>query len=114
MTYYDPKIFNYSNLNERDQSTLNDMIFWLMNEVERKCEELKDDSNDAENSIEERLRAEIQYEAVKGLSDDLVMQLVEFIVNAIDNDDREDVETIDTNDYFYGCPEVEDDDDDDK
>lgn len=107
MTYYNPKIYNYSNLNKRDQEKLNDMIFWLMNEVERKCEELDSISNDKKESLQERLKAEAQLEAVQNLFDDLKIQLIEYIVNAIDNDEREDIESIDTMDYLYGCPEIE-------
>lgn len=103
MTWYNPKIYNYKNLKEKDQNTFNDMIFFMVNEVENKLAYYDSEARNERLTIKTQLEAEIKVEVVSEVLRELQAQLVEYLVNIIDNYE-EDIEEIETDDYFIGCP----------
>lgn len=98
MSYYNPKIYNYSNLHEEDKNAV-----WII----KNC--FIDTLNGiSETELEncttiEKMEAEIRNEAIEDAKDLLKGQLIDFIVSIIDSyDENEEIKKIDTDDYFYG------------
>lgn len=107
MTYFNPRIYNYHNLNDEDRYVVNGMIY-LVESLE--CAQADYDLYDNETTLD-KIHSEIVIETLQEAQERLKNDIVEFMVTQIDNY-KDDVAEIDTNDYFIGS-RLEGDDDED-
>ena len=97
MSYYNPKIYNYANLHREDQLTV-DVMNWAIDAVEN----MEIDYRPTEDSsIMEKMCDEIALEVVAEVEEQLMHEIIEFIVMTIDSYDH-DVDEIDTTDFLFG------------
>ena len=107
MSYFNPKIYNYSNLNESDRLLINCMLM-CANELDSVVGDFECDLADEESSILDKIKAENGIEALQIGQQAILHHIVETMVAIIDNYEH-DIPEIDTNDYFCGCTLFEDD-----
>ena len=107
MPYFNPKIYNYSNLNESDHLLINCMLM-CANELDSVVGDFESDLADRESSILDKIKAENGIEALQIGQQAILHHIVETMVAIIGNYEH-DVPEINTNDYFYGCELFEDD-----
>lgn len=114
MTYYNPKIYNYAHLNKEDKNIFDYMIIVLMDNLESCIQDKKDELDFEDTDLAERLSLEAQIKGLEEANERLQCELVEFIVSRIDDyvtdEETDDIEEIDTDDYFYRCPYIQNDD----
>lgn len=97
MSYYNPRVYNYANLHRDDQMTV-DVMNWAIDAVENM--EIDYQPTD-ESSIMEKMCDEIALEVVAEVEEQLMHDIIEFIVMTIDSYDHE-VDEIDTTDFLFG------------
>lgn len=96
MTYYNPRIYNYSNLHDEDKREFK-MIMYFINSIDN----IIADYEVEEETLIEKAVNEIKLATLNEVKERLEHELVEYIVSVMDNYD-EDAKEIDTDDYFYG------------
>lgn len=96
MTYYNPRIYNYSNLHDEDKREFK-MIMYFINSIDN----IIADYEVEEETLIEKAVNEIKLATLNEVKERLENELLEYIVSVMDNYD-EDVKEIDTDDYFYG------------
>ena len=101
MTYFNPRIFNYQNLNKQDKIIVN----WLIYLVESLENMEYDYSDDEDCTTLEKVKNEIAIETLHEAQDRLKSDIVDFMVSSIDEYEGV-VNDVNTDDYFYGCPYV--------
>lgn len=98
MSYYNPKIYNYSNLHEEDKEKVKVIKQIFIDPLESPL-----DLDFEQETILEKMKAEIRAEAFEDAQGMLYDQLVEYIVYLIDSYKQDEpIDEIDTDDYFYG------------
>lgn len=98
MSYYNPKIYNYSNLHEEDKEKVKVIKQIFIDPLESPLE-----LDFEQETILEKMKAEIRAEAFEDAQGMLYDQLVEYIVYLIDSYKQDEpIDEIDTDDYFYG------------
>lgn len=102
MSYYNPRIYNYSNLKPEDKRFIYAMSLMVEGLELHECDYLIED----ECSTLERIECEIAQEVLKEAEEYLKADMREFIVAIIDGYE-EDVPEVDTDDHFYGLSEDE-------
>lgn len=106
MSYYSPKIYNYSNLEEKDKRIIDLMVGTALDAMEAAKADYDNDlefANMTECNVSS-LDKIITEERIAGIShaeEMFVNNMIEIIVSWIDDYDH-DVPEIDTKDYFYG------------
>lgn len=86
-----------------NQIVVDDMMFFLIQEIDNEIEEHKFDLEDFDGSIRERIEAEIALDVLEEIRDNQIVKIVEFMIDQIDNyDEEEEIEYCNTNNYFYG------------
>ena len=108
MTYFNPRIYNYHNLKEEDKKVVDGMIYLVDSLENMEADYLGYE----DETTMEKIQNEIALETLQEAQERLKYDIAEFMVAMIENYD-EDVEEIDTDNYFYGCPLVKDDEDED-
>ena len=97
MSHYNPRVYNYKNLNDEDKRMVKGFIY-MMNSVENMKE-------DFELDIEIEFLKKPFYQTAEFVINQAMQHMtndiVEFIVSRIDSYDGE-VEEYDTDDYLYG------------
>lgn len=96
MTYYNPRIYNYSNLHDEDKREFK-MIMYFINSIDN----IIADYEVEEETLIEKAVNEIKLVTLNEVKERLEHELVEYIVSVMDNYDG-DVKEIETDDYFYG------------
>ena len=97
MSYYDPRIYNYLNLNSEDQIIVQHMVY-LVDAVKVSKEDYDTELN---TSYLEKIFNETAVEVIDETIQLMINAIIEFIVSRIDNYDS-DIEKIDTDNYLYG------------
>lgn len=97
MSYYDPRIYNYLNLNSEDQIIVQQMVY-LVDAVKLSKEAYDTEIN---TSYLEKIFNETAVEVIDKIIQLMINAIIEFIVNRIDTYDS-DIEEIDTDNYLYG------------
>lgn len=98
MSYYNPKIYNYSNLHEEDKKQVK-----LIKNVFIDTLDYSLSSDFEEETILEKMKTEIRAQAVEDAQQLLYDRLIEYIVCLIDSYEQDEpIDEIDTDDYFYG------------
>lgn len=97
MSYYDPRIYNYLNLNSEDQTIVQHMVY-LVDAVKVSKEDYDTDLN---TSYLEKIFNETAVEVLDETIQLMINEIIEFIVSRIDNYDSN-IEEIDTDNYLYG------------
>ena len=100
MSYYDPKIYNYSNLDEKEKSLLEAILSTTLFSIGNKYCEYSYERECASNCLD-RIRYEERIDATMDMVDNFLGDIVELMVRMIDSSDRE-IEEKDTDSYFYG------------
>lgn len=100
MSYFDPKIYNYSNLTDADKHIVDAMLM-IVCSANDKCCDYRFDLDWQKPTILEKIESEIAIQTIKELVEDLKSDVVDFIVSRIDGYEH-DVNSIETTDYFYG------------
>lgn len=108
--YYNPRIYNYSNLKDEDKKVVDYLL--LMSERMEDLEDAENMDADFSDTTYEKIQHEIRAGAYNDAVDEIIMFIIEIMVSMIENYD-EDVEELDTHDFFVGCPYKEDYIDDD-
>lgn len=97
MSYYNPKIYNYANLNDTDRER-----FYCMMLMYSTIDDMKPDyEGDELTTTLEKVFCETALEVLDNVKSNLLSTLIEFIVVSIDSYST-DVYEQDTNDYFFG------------
>lgn len=91
MTYFNPRIYNYSNLKAADK----DLIDFALTVLEAEAEI---DFGDFESEALEKFAEKVESSLIEGQ----LMNIMDHIVGIIDGY-GEAVEEKDTNDFFFGC-----------
>lgn len=97
MTYFNPRIYNYHNLNDEDRYVVNAMIY-LVESLE--SAEADYDLYDNETTLD-KINSEIVIETLQEAQERLKNDIVEYMVTRIEKYE-DDVAEIDTDDYFIG------------
>lgn len=100
MTHYNPKIYNFSNLENKDKNIILAML-WSLETLEALEFDYKDDG---ESTTLEKIRSEIARDVLAEAEERIVSDAVQVMVSMIDRYDQ-DVDEIDTTDYLYGLEE---------
>lgn len=108
MTYFNPRIYNYHNLKKRDKNVVDGMVY-LIDSLENM--EADHVGYEDETTLD-KIQNEIALETLREAQERLKCDIVEFMVSMIETYDEE-VEEIDTDNYFYECPLVKDDENED-
>lgn len=103
MSFYDPKIYNYSNLTDEDKSYV-DFASNLICSIDDMTYDYKVDY-DTQSTLE-RIETECTVKAIGQAIERQLDDLVEFIVSRIDGY-AHDVEKVETDNYFYGSNLIE-------
>lgn len=97
MSYYNPKIYNYSNLKPEDKTIIRAMV-WMVDSLQS----IGDDYLlTEEESTLEKIKCEIALETILDAKEKLTFEIIEHIVAFID-DYEEEIEPIETDNYLYG------------
>lgn len=97
MSYYNPKIYNYANLNDTDRERFYCMMFMYST-----IDDMKPDyEGDELTTTLEKVFCETALDVLDNVKSNLLSTLIEFIVVSIDSYST-DVYEQDTNDYFFG------------
>lgn len=107
MTYFNPRIYNYHNLNDEDRYVVNAMIYLVesLECAEADCEYYDDET------ILDKIKSEIVVETLQEAQERLKNDIIEYMVTRID-EYEDDVVEIDTDDYFIGSILEENEDED--
>ena len=97
MSYYNPRVYNYSNLNSTDQLIVRNDLYIIESIKNMKY----DYDTDMNTSSLERIFNETANEVIDEVIECINYDIVEFIVASIDDYDH-DVEEYDTDNYLYG------------
>ena len=106
MSYYDPRIYNYSNLEEKDKKIIDLMVATALDSMEGAKNDFEDDL-ECEGmpgygvSLMDRIKSEERIAGISHAEELFVTSVMEIIVAWIDDYDH-DVPEVETNDYFYG------------
>lgn len=103
--FYNPRIYNYSNLNERDKE-IADMMLMQLEEIEFIGDDYLDVANDEDSLIKERIEAEIKLMALTDVYKHLFENIIEFMISCIEHYE-DDVVEIDTNNFLFGYQDEE-------
>lgn len=103
MSYYNPKVYNYSNLDNENKFVIDRMID-MVDVVENQIDYLETQETD---SIIRKAMNEIKIDCLKDTLNKMKLDIIEMIVGLIENQE-EDVVEKDTNDYFFGYEYDED------
>lgn len=98
MSYFNPKIYNYSNLHKEDKNKV-----WIIKNffIETLDGLLETELEDC--TTIQKMEAEIRNEAIEDAKELLKGELIEYMVSLIDSYfENEEVNKKDTDDYFYG------------
>lgn len=107
MTYIDPKVYNYKNLKDKDKDTFDNMVYFCYEQIEHEINEIEFNA-EYENTVQARMNAEIQKEALINLSDRMQSSLVDYLIYTIEHYE-EDITSNDSEHYFDGCRFFEED-----
>lgn len=98
MSYYNPKIYNYSNLHEEDKEKVKVIKQIFIDPLESPL-----DLDFEQETILEKMKTEIRTQAFEDAQQLLYDQLIEYMVCLIDSYEQDEpIDEIDTDDYFYG------------
>lgn len=97
MTYYNPKIYNYSNLLREDKIRVHVMM-WTLDAIENMEAEYEPEPR---STIMEKMFAQTAQEVISEVEERIMHVIIEFIVSTIDSYDHE-VDEIDTMDFLFG------------
>lgn len=100
MSYYDPQIYNYSNLDENDKKFIDNLMHITLSTIGRKFCDYSYDLEYADNCLD-RIRLEERKEATKEMVDAFLDDVVSIMVAMIDSSDSE-IKEVETNTYFHG------------
>lgn len=100
MAHYNPKIYNFSNLENKDKNIILAML-WSLETLEALEFDYKDDGK---STTLEKIRSEIARDVLAEAEERIVSDAVQVMVSMIDRYDQ-DVDEIDTTDYLYGLEE---------
>lgn len=108
MSFYNPKVYNYTQLNDADKKTFNTMIEFMLEPMIEKIEYLKK-CRKTEKIIAKQFHIQESISILTKMKTELVNNLIEYLVSTIDNYDGvlEDEDLTETDDYFYQCPAIE-------
>lgn len=105
MTYYNPRIYNYSNLLREDKLRVHVMM-WTLDAIENMEAEYEPEPR---STIMEKMFSETAQEVISEVEERVMHVIIEFIVSTIDSYDHE-VDEIDTMDFLFGMEGHHDDD----
>ena len=97
MSYYNPRIYNYSNLHREDKVTVHIMM-WTLDTIENMEANFEPQ---ARASTMEKMFSETAQEVISEIEERVLGEIIEFIVSTIDGYDHE-VNEIDTTDFIFG------------
>lgn len=103
MSYYDPKIYNFANLDEGDKQEITCMLEMTRNAL---ANAYFNDDFDLEKEPLAKIIKEIQKETLMKAWNMYLCSIVDLMVSFIDDYDH-DVPSRDADNYFFGC-EVDD------
>lgn len=85
MTYFNPEIYNYDNLNDQNKKVI-DIYDWALQDLENAF--LNSIQNkDESSSVIEKMTAEIQEEFAEEIMNYMQSNRLEFIVSLLDNEE---------------------------
>lgn len=97
MSYYNPRIYNYSNLHREDKVTVHIMM-WTLDTIENMETNYEPKPR---ASIMEKMFSETAQEVISEIEERVLDEIIEFIVSTIDSYEHE-VDEIDTADFLFG------------
>ena len=100
MTHYNPKIYNFSNLENKDKN----IIMATLWSPETLAALEFDYKTDGKSTTLEKIRSEIAREVLAEAEERIVSDAIQMMVSMIDRYDH-DMNEIDTTDYLYGLEE---------
>lgn len=105
MTYYNPKVYNYSNLKDKDKEIIDCICITALDAVENAIVEKEDELVD-EEVILEKIRLQSEISALIEVEQNIQLEMIELMVSTIEHypEEFQDEDLKNTDDHFYGCP----------